>query len=290
MVEKNGKWPANARVDVDYSKGKPRIKFTYPKNGDSPEKQAEKQNRSGPISGILLLVIVMIPFILILMSTSAELVDAPKNCSVILDNHYINISWYTDINGINTTVNKYREWTEGANFTCENKTYMVYFRKIDDKRNGVESGFYFKSQKNPWERANEVLFPFYILIILFSFHIIVKRRLSKYLIRQRWYQKWLPKYQADGWFKNKTKRYMKFEPSDVENKMVEIPLFSNVELDYKTHGNFSDQLVKIKIREHRYNKYRKGKVGKEKVRLGEWYARFYFKDKPKDGYLEVIFQ
>ncbi|KKK78811.1 hypothetical protein LCGC14_2839810, partial [marine sediment metagenome] len=68
----------------------------------------------------------------------------------------------------------------------------------------------------------------------------------------------------------------------LENVLV-IPSFSNVELDYKTKGEFSKYLVKIKIREHRNRKIniKSKKIGKEKMEICKWYAIFYFKQKPR---------
>lgn len=290
MIRKDGKYPANARVDVDYSKGKPKIKFTYPKNGDNPKKQAIKQNSLGPIGLTLLLLIVGIPFMIAMFYENPYSVDYPKECNVSLDNNYLNMSWYTDVNGKIITINKYKKWVEGANFTCGNKTYLVEFNKYVDKKNMIEVGFKFKSQLSLWERTNNALMPVYVFIISFILWIFINRRITKYLIKQKWYQKWLPKHEAEGWLNNKRKKYIKFTPEDIENNIAEIHCFKNVILDYKTEGDFSDKLERIKIREHQYNKYKKGKIGKREIRLFEWYARFYFKEKPKDGYLEVIYR
>ena len=286
MVEKHGTWPANARVDVDYSKGKPKINFTYPKNGDSAKKQASKQNRFGPHTIILLIITISFMYYPYLINGMDTGLSYPGECNVSLDEHYINMSWYTDSDGRNTTINKYREWITGANFTCDNKTYLVKFSDGDMGGYGKFEGFY-----NADIRIRElsmILLQFMLIPVILFF--ILNRLITNFLIKQKWYQKWLPKHQAEGWLKRRRKKYIKFTPEDIENNMVEIPLFSNVELDYKTEGEFSDKLERIKIREHQYNKYKKGKVGKKKVELFKWYARFYFKDKPKKGYLEVIFQ
>jgi len=289
MIRKDGKYPANARVDVDYSKGKPKIKFTYPKTGDSPKKQAIKQNTQGPFAFISFLLIVIIPAIIIFSGNSYS-VNYPEECDVVLNEKYINMSWYTDSNGKEIIINKYKTWVEGANFTCGNKTYLVKFNKYVDKINLIEEGFVFKSKLSSLERTNKALRPVYVVTISFILWIFINRRITRYLVKQKWYQKWLPKHEAEGWLKNKRNKYNKFTPEDVENNMVEIPYFKNIILDYKTDGDFSDKLERIKIREHQYNEYKKGKIGKRKIRLGEWYARFYFKEKPKDGYLEVIFR
>ena len=285
MVEKFGEYPCNARVDVDYSKKKPKISFTYPKNGDSAKQQAKQQNRIGPHTIILFFIMVGFMYYPVIMSCNQTVVDYPEECNVSLDSHYLNMSWYTDSDGKNITINKYKTWVEGANFTCENKTYKV---KFGDHGNGygMYEGFY----NSDLHLKQTLLYCLYFLILPIISFFILNGLLTNFLIKQKWYQRWLPKHQAEGFLKRKTKKYIKFLPKDVENNMVEIPLFSNVELDYKTNGDFSDKLEKIKIREHQYHKYKKGKVGKKKIDVYKWYARFYFKDKPKNGYLEVVFQ
>ena len=42
MEKKEGKYPVNARVSVDYSKGKPKIKFGYPRK--PTDKEVIRQN------------------------------------------------------------------------------------------------------------------------------------------------------------------------------------------------------------------------------------------------------
>ena len=283
MVEKHGTWPANARVDVDYSKGKPKIKFEYPKNGDGGKKQAEKQNIYGPHSYIIIIMI-FIGFMFI-GNLQIKEINYPEECNVTLEKHYINISTYVDVDTKNITTNTYKEWIDGANFSCNNGFYQVYFENKDSRN--LEGGFRLKTQKNVFL---ELIFVLSVVLIGILFAFLGIKYSTKYLIRQKWYQKWLPKHNAEGWLKRKSKKYIKFTPEDVENNMVEIPLFSNVELDYKTDGDFSDKLQRIRIREHQYYKYKKGKVGKKKIELYRWYARFYFKDKPKNGSMEVIFQ
>jgi len=281
MVEKNGKAPANARVDINYSGKTPKIKFSYPKTGKSPEKQAFRQNLFGLHWYIIL--IIMLGFFYAPMYMQTKTVNYPSECNVTLDKYFYNkhVDLETSIKNYSYNIN--RSYVYGANITCDNKTYKIKFntKELIGER---YIGFY-----NDDNNLNKSLY-----LSLYRLIIIIVGMLScifstKYLIKQKWYQKWYPKHSAEGFFA-KSKKYIKFTNKDIENNMVEIPLFSNVELDYKTNGDFSNKLERIKIREHQYNKYRKGKVGKKVVKEYKWYARFYFKDKPKNGYLEVIFQ
>jgi hypothetical protein len=85
-----------------------------------------------------------------------------------------------------------------------------------------------------------------------------------------------------------------------ENKIIEIPLFSNVFLDYRATKEFAKNLLRVEIREHPFNyhikreKRRRGKDGKRgkrkdvKVRnFWLWRAQFIFKEIPHKGKLEV---
>lgn len=69
---------------------------------------------------------------------------------------------------------------------------------------------------------------------------------------------------------------------------VEIPVFSNVVLDFRTEGEFSDYLDEIDIREHKFVYFRRS--GKHKVNEWLWYARFYFKEVPTKGKIKVLFR
>ena len=281
MVEKHGTWPANARVDVDYSKGKPKISFDYPDNGDSAKKQAKKQNRLGPHTFIL--VIILACFLVCTASGGVQYVSSPEECNFSEVSYESNKTIIDHMTGNESSF--YYKAISGYNITCGNETYKIKFNNFDSME--MSAGFHnndYDSKEQLWFVSLWILLP----IILF---FIINGLLTIYLIKQKWYQKWLPKHQAEGWIKNiKNKKYIKFTEEDVENNMVEIPLFNNVELDYKAEGDFSDKLERIKIREHQYYKYKKGKVGKKKIDLYKWYARFYFKTRPKKGSLEVIFQ
>jgi len=284
MVIKNGKEPANARCLIDYSKGKPKIKFSYPNDGRNPNKQALSQNIWGFHSIILFCILV----VLIYYPTyvSIHTVDYPKECSVVERSVESNYTIINNIDGFNHS-NYYKyiygynyKYIYGYNITCDNKTYKIKFNT-----NTLIGTEYIGFVNDDLHLYYICLYFGYVMLLIFLFFII-NYLLTKFLIKNKWYQKWFPKFNA----KITSRRYIKFTTKDVDNNMVEIPSFNNVVLDYKTNGDFSKQLERIKIHEHSWNKYRKGKVGKKRVSTNKWYARFYFKDKPKNGYLEVIFQ
>jgi hypothetical protein len=86
-----------------------------------------------------------------------------------------------------------------------------------------------------------------------------------------------------------------FTPEDIIDNKVELPLFKNMYLDYEATGDCSAQLIKISIIEHPFSKLvkRKGhymyKKEKKKPQVYLWKAIFEFKEKPKDGKLEIRF-
>ena len=78
-------------------------------------------------------------------------------------------------------------------------------------------------------------------------------------------------------------------PEDVNDNIFVLPRFNNVYLDYKTTGDFSKNLERIEILEYPYN-YRYEKGNKEKViNQYVWRSVFRFKQKPKNGKLDIIY-
>jgi hypothetical protein len=87
------------------------------------------------------------------------------------------------------------------------------------------------------------------------------------------------------------KKYMSFTSKsdfkDAKLKYFEVPYFHNVELTYKATKDFADKLKFIEIHEYPFYTFRKNK---KVINEFIWYARFYYKDKPCSGTLEVKFR
>lgn len=287
MIKKEGEHLVNARIDVDYSKGKPKIKFDYPMK--DVKKEATKQGRSTIILMAIWIIIGLIPFFYI-YSISSYQIDYPSNCgNFSLDkfqyNKFVNVT-----GDVNYTLNISHSEIYGFNLTCDNKTHIFEFNKYKDIGT-------FRKFNEKIDRKKHI--PEFILMTWFYLSIIVaailNNLLTKWLVKQKWYQKWFPKAQAEGiLFKRRRKKYYKFEPKDVENNQVDIPSFSNVELDYKTTGEFSDYLKSIRIREHKHYPYTKTKDGFKLKKIKrdnfKWSAKFIFSKPPKTGSLEVVYQ
>ena len=280
MVRKEGKIPCNARVDIDYTGKKPKIKFGY--TSKNPKKDVLKQHYYNFPLLILLVLLWVFPYLF--MQVYIVNSSYPSNCSVVFDEHYINMSWYTDVDGKNHTFNNYKKWVSGMNITCDNNTIEYSFNKhhsLDEKASVFKP-------KNNYHLKFTLIFVFYLFVIAPLLIHFINKLVIKWLLKQKWYVKSFPERQAKG----KIKKYYKFKPKDVLENVIIIPKFNNVVLDYKTKGDFSKYLEKIKIREYRWRKIntKKNKISKEEVDNYKWYAIFYFKQKPKTGYLEVIYK
>lgn len=99
--------------------------------------------------------------------------------------------------------------------------------------------------------------------------------------------KLMPYLQAKG----HTIYLAEFSQDNIKDNKIEIPLFSNVFLHYKTEGDFNNKLEKIEIIEHPFNivTYKGTFKRKTKLQRNEflWKATFSFSEKPKDGKLLV---
>ncbi|KKK47934.1 hypothetical protein LCGC14_3150180 [marine sediment metagenome] len=79
MEKKEGKYTANARVDVDYSSGKPKIKFAYP--GNNPKKDAIKQGGHTIPWIIIWIIIGLIPFYMMFgIYQTNNYMETPSEC------------------------------------------------------------------------------------------------------------------------------------------------------------------------------------------------------------------
>lgn len=279
MVKKYGKIPCNARVDVVYTKGKPKVKFGY--TSKNPIKDAESQSMYG-YSFLFIMALCLIPIYLYDAPIFYE--GYPESCNVTLNDYHSNQTSFVlrNISGnlSNYTIKSTYNVVYGANFTCNNHNYSLEFP--------VHQGFDEKYLKDilPSRIYNARLQLLVLIFIPLSF--LVNFLVTKWLVRQNFYQRWLPKHMAGSM--KKRKKYYKYTSKDMDENVLVIPSFKNIELIYNTEGDFSKYLRRIKIREERYNKYKNEKKGKLVVDNFKWYAVFFFSKKPANGFLEVIWQ
>ena len=140
------------------------------------------------------------------------------------------------------------------------------------------------------------------LLIFGTFYYILP--IIIYALLHKQLDKFYPRWQG-FWAK---KKYHKFKVDEVIERdgriFCELPVFNNIVLDFKCKKDFSDYLEELDITEYKFSsikikrfdkrkregfKIKRKKVKRRKVNELLWYARFYFKQKPKKGYLEVIY-
>jgi len=263
MREVNGDSPKNARIKIDYSKNKPKVTFSYP---------SKKHQITGSLFiWVVLLITMLMTSIFMTYSLCFE---------------------YTHGKQIEDSTNY-----DLSNFT-EYLSYIIEEEILIDMFNEQQSRFYELKGIFIEDNGQITFFPF-LLFGLFLSCII-------YFPFKKSWARFYPKFQA--W--TASKKIKKFKSNDIKynqeenNYFCELPVFHNIILDYNATGDFSKYLELFEIREHDFKYYlkprfkkrllrrRKGKdrVKKKEINEGIWYARFYFKQKPIKGSLEVIFK
>ena len=129
----------------------------------------------------------------------------------------------------------------------------------------------------------------FIVFIFLGVPFLVTKVLSKPL--KRFYPKWQKiKHIVFGFYYEITlnKNHLRIEKNKI---YLEIPMFSNVFLEYIAKKDFRKYLDYFEIKE--YNLKEASKVFSRKKEIHSldifWYARFYFKKEPKEGEIKVKF-
>jgi hypothetical protein len=258
MREENGNSTRNARIKIDYSKNKPKVTFSYP----------SKNGVQGSMLWIIFVVYFLIttPLYFYISYQEGEIIKNKEESQIQNSYNLSNYSEYIKFHNENNILNKTFE-----NINLPEKKALEF---VEEKL------------KSP------------LIIIMLSWFIVP---LTVYfLFRKRW-RKLYPKFQGII----ASKKITKFKEKDIkfdekENKYYcELISFNNIILDYKAIGDFSKYLNLFEIKEHNFKSYfKKRKLNKKmkERRKGReinefiWYARFYFNQKPKRGYIEVIYK
>lgn len=275
-MKKHGKLPVNARISIDYRDKKPKIKFQY------PDKQVVRQNLPliyVSVMAFLTLVYLIAGFIISHFYSSPY----PDYCNITQNRDENNL-----ISNISLNCNGFENKTImlGEQFSGGNRILYYFFREI-----GLNSDFYIKD--SGISLSHELIAFFLLILFLLSYFFVlpypIALIITKVLVKQEWYQKIIPKINKTIGGRANVARF-----TEVPNKQyIEIPLFRNVSLDYEAHGEFSKYLEYFEIKEHPFNSYlikSNGTKKKKRKNIQLWYARFYFKENPSFGYLEVRFK
>ncbi len=198
MEKKHGKYPANARVDIDYTGKKPKIDFSYPDNGKTPKQQAQSQHRTTPIayySGLIILSIFLFLLVPYTMSTENTY---PEDCNISWDKYTFssqkNISIIENGSPFNYNTSFDYARIDGANITCDNGNYSISFMNYGSKVGN--NGFYFNGSTNLFTFNKKIIFIILYVFLSLLFMWAWCRMVSRYLLEKEWYQKWFPESQA----------------------------------------------------------------------------------------------
>ncbi len=252
--KKNGNNPQNARINIKYSGKKPEIKFSYP---------IAKKDK--PMRGSMFPCVFIIWFLVFVILFEVITISEDFNTTEFL---------YTK-QGIEDFTQCAVIYDYQTIYNYSNVRYNLCNQHLSEWRvllNGL-SGL--------------LIFFGGIIIPPIIFYWMFKKRLNKLF----------PAYQAFM----ASKKIRKFKVEDViendEGIYVELPIFSNVICDFKCKDDFSDYLKEIDIREHKFYyakkrtiKYKGKKKKIKKYNEFIWYARWYFSQKPKKGYMDVIYK
>lgn len=259
MVEKRtfeGDSPINARIKIDYSKNQPKVSFSYP-----DKKRQLKGSMYLPILVFWVVAVILL---------------------------YFSINFYTDISKPIPLYNSLYNFTDCIN--SNSNTSLSFTQNYDNLSDKICS---IPKVNSVWG-IDILIFSVSSLLIIFAFlqgitfltTLIFKKRLNK--LYPRWQAFW------------SDKKYAEFSVEDVKydkelGYYCELPVFANIILDYKAKGDFSKYLHLFEIKEYKfytqaYRRFYKGVKKKSMINEFIWYARFYFKQKPKKGNLEVIFK
>lgn len=166
---------------------------------------------------------------------------------------------------------------------------MVYQETVCDS---LEKGVMYNLQKDLKESMEYLFEP---RVLLFFLLLVVPPLLIYFPFEQKW-KDYFPKHQG----KRANKKLVVFKPKDIRKDekgyFVEIPVFKNIILNYKTtrDSQFSKYLYLCEIREHNFKYVVSEKLEGDKKKEKElneyiWYARFSFSKKPTTGQLKVLF-
>jgi len=258
---------SNANIDIDYKGKKPCVKFKYPAG-----------KKKTPVWGYSFL----FAFIIWLVVFGIG--------SLAIAGYIEYTAPYFNDTGDLTQEDKFQyRYTECSNFYDENYGEVILATCTDKAINNsllTYTGVLHHENFGRFDGSKRSLLflVFYFLIPWFFLSLVIKVVFGENIRRD------FPTYQIKIDRITRQEHFSRiFKPKDFEdNKELEIPLFTNIFLDYEATKEFSKYLKRIKIEEHPFvcNVF-KGKKLTKKKNDGLWRARFIFSEIPKTGKLEV---
>jgi Na+-transporting methylmalonyl-CoA/oxaloacetate decarboxylase gamma subunit len=291
VIEKIGKLPVNSRIFIDYTKTPPAIDFGYP---DPDTKVVRKSDITYIISMFFAGLMILVLVILFMLYIQPRLYPNIGPSNTVINQAFItDFQYYT--NGTHNGTH-YGFDAILVNYTWNNK---VRYAEIELSQEGslFPVPYFTEDAHLSLNRTLFILvqalglvFIFIILVILNTFWV------AKVFKDTKWGNKKFPELNK----KMHDAHYSaEFTPENfpTDKNIIEIPLFKNMYMDYDATGDFAEQLIKISITEHPFNRLtkkgnpfrKKGSIKGihiiKKVNVYLWKCAVEFKDKPKDGSL-----
>lgn len=259
---KKGNSPKNARIKINYEGKKPTVRFSYP----CKKHQFESSMFFPIFSGWMIFVFLTLAVHGAIVSINEKQIELNQNCTLAIDNYIKN------------------NLTDIKEAVCNN----VLNKVTSSLWESFMQSFYSLREGTTW---------FWIFIFLVYF--FAPPCLIYFPFKKSW-SNVFPAYQA-LWTKKKIKVFVPKEvlyDKDL-GYYCEVILFHNIVFNFEATKEFSKYLKEFEIREHNFRfiqrrkkaKKHKGKyVPPKTFNEWYWYARFYFKEKPRTGTLEVVFK
>lgn len=279
-----GKHLVNSRITIDYSGEKPSVKFGYP----------SKKESVATSPAVLLPAMVMAAICYLVFTFSSGMTQySPQNYD---NNNYpskCNIyTYYKD--STNTSIDSWSFQCEVPNeYRGEYDKYIYRWVNFEPKESiplvsslipYLVKPAKLSSSASHKEILQEFLFSvnaLLALLFLLFFWIIIFSFIFKYT---KWGNLKFPV--ANRIFS--PKRWSAKFTTCPESKVIEIPLFKNIHLDYRATGEFAKYLVKIEIKEHPFLEFVQVKQESNIPFLGLWINSFRTRSQQRREEFEAI--
>ena len=311
-IKRVGSLPVNSRVSINYTGKKPIIKFGY------PSKNIYDALYCSPVYLGAFLIFVLIgylSFFLVLepmlfsdaiKQSSPSILkeqyfnNLPNNDSIIIGKEYTIQNNISKLSGFNITVNNitFSYLIQPDYFFPRNHLYLYY--------NIIKLNTQYEVDLKNLDLRNVIIRTLILLLCILIIPLLFTAGVCKLLPLSETFNRLFPyinkAFGGSGF-------YIKFKRCP-GNKIIEIPMFNNVFLNYNATKDFSKYLTHVEIKEHPFSDVllkakliqrfsRKNKISKEsaigqliknkKKNIYLWNARFIFSQIPKKGSLEVLF-
>jgi len=284
-TERVGKLPVNSRIFVSHLTDPPTIDFEYPDPNQSAIRNSDAVFLISFLVTIFMMLILSSLFFLFIspkLYPHATTFDTTINNITIINYQYTNGTIY----GFNNILVNYT-WNDenySSRLTLSREGLFITVPILYDIRGNTVSSYILIIQ------AISVGVLFLLLLFINAFWI------SKLMINTKWGNRYYPELNK----KMHDAHYSaEFTAANfpVDKNIIEIPLFKNMYMDYDATGDFAEQLIKVSIIEHPFNRlvkkglprlFRKKDDSKniiKKTNVYLWKCVLEFKDKPKDGQL-----